>query len=198
MKTLITLTLAVLLSLPVLAQNTESLSESEKSSLTYMAQEEKVAEDFYLEMYNTHGLSFFRSISKSESKHKELILQVMSKFGVPGPLSGEYSTAGKFKDKELQDLYTDLLRKGSYSVLDGLIQSARFEEKDIQDLGRFMESSSNEYVVSTFSKLKKVSENHLKVIVNNVKSRGADYVPATLTTEEFDKIMNDSFGIAGK
>ncbi|MBX7044178.1 MAG: DUF2202 domain-containing protein [Ignavibacteria bacterium] len=198
MKTLITITLAVLLSLPVLAQNTESISETEKSSLIFMAQEEKVAEDFYLEMYKAHGLSFFRSISKSESKHKELLLQVMNKFGVPSPLTGDYSTAGKFKDKELQDLYTDLLRKGSYSVLDGLIQSARFEEKDIKDLGRFMESSTNEYVVSTFGKLKKVSENHLKVIVSNIKSRGADYVPAVLTTEELNKIMNDSFGIAGK
>lgn len=198
MKTLFTLALAALFSLPVMAQNTESLSETEISSLIFMVQEEKVAEDFYLEMYKAHGLSFFRSISKSESKHKELLLQIMDNFGVASPLSGEYSNAGKFKDKELQNLYADLLRKGSYSVLDGLIQSARFEEKDIQDLGRFMESSTNEYVVSTFGKLKKVSENHLKVIVNNVRSRGADYAPATLTTEEFDNIINDSFGLAGK
>lgn len=166
------------------------LSEAEKSALISLRQEEKVARDFYAQMYEAHGINSFRSISKSEERHMELVGQLLEKYKFEDPLRDGYDVPGKFRNQKFGDLYSDLLRKGSKSVNDALFAAAEFEEVDIADINRMTREISDQYIVEVFGRLKSASQNHLRAIVRNLSARGLKYEPVVLGKEEYEGIIS--------
>ena len=105
----------------------------EIASLKFMREEEKVARDLYLAFYETWKLRIFSNIAASEQRHMDAILALLDKYGIADPASD--LKPGEFADSDLQDLYDNLLAKGTASQTDALSVGALVEEVDIDDLG---------------------------------------------------------------
>jgi hypothetical protein len=189
MKTIFILFLTHLMLIPGIVFSQSAITESEKAAIIFVVQEEKVAHDFYAAMYELHGLTPFRSISKSEGLHMDKARSLVDHFGIEDPNTEHYDTPGKFSSNKFQVMYDDLVREGSKSIQDALIESARFEEMDIVDIEKFNSTIQNEFIKSTFESLIGISKNHLKAIVRELSERGIEYSPFYLTREELNSIV---------
>lgn len=189
MKTIFILFFTHLMLIPGIVFSQSAITESEKAAIIFVVQEEKVAHDFYAAMYELHGLTPFRSISKSEGLHMDKARSLVDHFGIEDPNSENYDTPGKFSSNKFQVMYDDLVREGSKSIPDALIESARFEEMDIVDIEKFNSTIQNEFIKSTFESLIGISKNHLKAIVRELSERGIEYSPFYLTREELNNIV---------
>ena len=64
---------------------TLALSEEEKTDLTFMREEEKLARDTYLTLYEVWDLAIFSNIASSEQTHKEALPTLLKKYNLPDP-----------------------------------------------------------------------------------------------------------------
>ena len=93
--------------------STVTLSASEQQTLSYMLEEEKLAHDIYVKLYDAWGVNVFNNISKSESQHQASLASAATYFGLTNPSS---SQLGVFTNQDLQNLYNTLLTK-CYSAI---------------------------------------------------------------------------------
>jgi len=166
----------------------EELSEFEKQSLLYMVQEEKLARDLYLKLYERWRLPIFKNIARSEQHHTNMVRALLKKYGLPDPTFGK--KVGQFEDPELQKLYDRLLERGNRSLVEALKVGALVEELDIKDLKERLEKVDNEDVKVVFKNLMKGSRNHLRAFVRVLKRFGGDYRPTYLPPDEVEQILS--------
>jgi hypothetical protein len=163
-----------------------SLTEEEAAGILFMREEEKLAHDVYVNMYNMWGLKTFLFISKSETIHTNKVLGLIEYYDLEDPaLPG----IGEFSNEELQNLYNDLMAQGSDSLIAALKVGATIEEVDILDLWERLEQTDKLPITRVYSHLEKGSEHHLKAFVNQLKLRGVEYEPQYLTQEQYDAII---------
>ncbi len=163
-----------------------TLTDDESNGLLFMREEEKLAHDVYINLYNLWGNNVFLSISKSETRHTESVLNLIEKFGLQDPALPE---AGSFSNSDLQSLYNQLMSAGSESLVAALKVGATIEEVDILDLEERMAQTSNATVLKVYSMLEKGSYAHLRAFVYQLKLNGVDYQPQYLSQDVFDKII---------
>ena len=60
---------------------TTPLSATEKESLLYMREEEKLARDVYNAFYDRYGLRVFSNIATSEQAHMDAVLTLLNRYG---------------------------------------------------------------------------------------------------------------------
>jgi hypothetical protein len=167
-----------------------SLTESELKAIQFMREEEKLARDVYLHLYELFPLRPFLNISKSEQAHMDAILYLIDTFGLEDPV-GE-NPEGVFRNQDLQQLYNELIETGSISRIEALKVGALIEEVDILDLQTELgETAENEEVVRVFTNLCNASERHLKAFVNVLKLYDVEYAPVHLVQEDFDRITSE-------
>jgi hypothetical protein len=159
------------------------LTEAEQTSLTFMAEEEKLAQDVYTALADIWGVSIFNNIANSESKHVNSVIQLASKYNI----SSDLLPAGEFTNPELQALYDSLVAIGSQSLTDALKVGVTIEVVDIEDLETALATTSNANMISTYDKLLSGSENHLasfsKLLTQNGDSLAPEAVMDWLTVE---------------
>ena len=63
------------------------LTDSEKYWLTYMREEEKLARDVYIFLYDKWGSQIFNNISVSEQTHMDAIKTLLDRYGIPDPVA---------------------------------------------------------------------------------------------------------------
>ena len=56
------------------------LSEAEKEGILYMREEEKLARDVHLKLYEIWGLQIFRNIADSEQTHMDAVKLLISRY----------------------------------------------------------------------------------------------------------------------
>lgn len=144
-----------------------SLSSSESQTLQYMLEEEKLAHDVYVKMYDTWGVSIFNNISKSESKHQSSVASAATYYGVSDTRT---SSVGTFTNSDLQKLYDSLIAKGLVSQNDAYEVGKIIEEQDIADLQKAISESSSSYLDTIYTNLLKGSQNHLKAFSSRISS----------------------------
>jgi len=108
------------------------LTSEQIDDLVFMYQEEKVARDVYIKLYEKWGLSVFNNISKSEQRHMDAVKGLLVKYDIPIPITDE--DIGSFVLPKLQYLYDTLLGKGLTSKTEALEVGVIIEEKDIIDI----------------------------------------------------------------
>lgn len=166
----------------------QQLTAGEIEAILFMREEEKLARDVYLFLYEVYPLRPFLNISKSEQAHMDAILYLIDTYGLEDPMGD--NPEGKFENEELQMLYDDLVEKGSKSREEALAVGALIEEVDIIDLRTALdESAKNEDVIRVFENLCKGSENHLRAFVRVLSLYDVDYQPELLEEAEFDRIL---------
>ena len=155
-----------------------------------MREEEKLARDVYLYLYEMYSLRTFTNISKSEQAHMDAIKYLIDTYDLEDPV-GE-NPEGSFQNEELQQMYDDLIEMGSKSKVDALKVGALIEEVDIIDLQHELDSiAENEDVKRVYQNLCNASENHLRAFVRILAVNNVVYEPVKLEQEIFDRIINE-------
>ena len=163
-----------------------ALTEAEVATLKFMREEEKLARDVYLVMYEQYKSVVFANIAKSEQKHMDAIKRMLDKYGVPDPASTEF---GVFNDASLQQLYDKLVVQGQVSELDAFKVGALIEEVDIEDLLAAIEETSKIPLDRVYGNLLRGSEKHLRAFVAHIEMLGEDYVAQHLPQDVVDDIL---------
>ncbi|NOT93074.1 MAG: DUF2202 domain-containing protein [Ferruginibacter sp.] len=168
----------------------ESLSTAELNTLSLMREEEKLARDVYITLYNKWGVNIFTNISKSEQTHMDAILMLLNKYGLPDPVGS--NAIGVFSNATLQNLYTQLVEQGSISLLDAYKVGATIEDLDIFDLNSALTTIDNQDIRLVYDNLTKGSRNHMRSFYKNILSLGSTYTPQYISQAAFDAIISSA------
>jgi len=159
---------------------TEALSAEEVEGLLFMREEEELARDLYLDIYEAKGsrLNVFKNISdKAETKHAEAVRLLLVRYGIDDPSTGERNT---YTNATLQALYDLLLNIAVGSDdLAALRVGALVEETDIGDLISREENVTTEHadIMATYENLLCGSRNHLRSFAGQIEAiTGEAYV----------------------
>jgi hypothetical protein len=163
------------------------VNDTEKAALIHMVEEEKLARDVYVALFEKWGLRVFDNISKSEQTHMDAIAYLLTRYEIESPVVDE---PGKFTNAELQGLYTQLVEKGSLSIDDALYVGATVEDLDIKDLQTDLAATDSADIKTVFQNLMKGSRNHLRAFVSFLAANNVEYVAGFLTQEEVDAIVS--------
>jgi hypothetical protein len=170
--------------------STDQLSEEEAATLVWMREEEKLARDTYITLYQRWGTRIFNNISRSEQKHMDALLTMVNTYGMDDPVSDD--TVGAFTDPVLDGLYDQLVENGSTSALDALYVGGFIEELDIKDLWEAIEESTHADITAVYESLLAGSYKHLNAFVNQIEASGIDYQAQYLEQSEVDAILGQS------
>lgn len=171
---------------------TSTLTDTEIADLVFMREEEKLARDVYLTLYNTWGLDIFNNIAASEQAHTDTIKGLLDSYGIADPVVND--TVGVFTNPELQALYNQLVATGNTSLTDALKVGAAIEEIDIIDLYEAMERTAQPNILQVYSRLLAGSENHLRGFVSTLNAQGVDYAPQYLDAATYSAIISGASG----
>ena len=168
--------------------STAALTDAEIADLVFMREEEKLARDVYLTLYDMWGVSTFSSIAASEQAHTDSIKGLLDAYGIADPVVDD--TVGVFANAELQTLYNDLVATGSTSLVDALQVGAAIEEIDILDLYEAMAVTAQPNILQVYSRLLAGSENHLRSFVSALSAQGVEYAPQYLGADTYSAIIS--------
>ena len=168
----------------------EELNTNEETGLVYMREEEKLARDVYITLYQTWNQKVFNNISKAEQRHTNAIKMLLNKYDLEDPM--EVDDFGVFKNEDLQNLYNSLIETGKKSLVDALKVGASIEEIDIIDLIRYQEQIDNQDIILVYDNLTRGSRNHLRAFVKNLENEGVTYTAQYMPEEDFLAIINSA------
>lgn len=166
----------------------EELTDDEINGLLAMREEEKLAHDVYITLYNKWKLNVFQNISKSELTHTEAVKYLIERYKLEDPVKD--SSVGVFTNKEFADLYQNLVEKGSVSLLDALQVGATIEDLDIKDLKDHYLNTDNQDIKVVYNNLERGSRNHMRAFSRQIERNGGKYIAQYLTQEEIDSILS--------
>ncbi len=174
---------------PAAAPADSGLSQTEIEGLLYMREEEKLARDVYITLYEQWGQRVFQNVTASEEQHMSMVLGLLEQYGLEDPAAGK--GVGEFTNPELQALYDQLVAQGSQSLADALKVGAAIEEIDILDLQERITQTDNPAIITVYENLMQGSENHLRAFVGTLERlTGETYTPQYLSPEAYEAIIN--------
>lgn len=164
-----------------------SFTDDELKTLLHMKEEEKLAGDVYTFLYEKWGTPVFSNISKAEDTHLNAVLYLLKNYGEEYTQTGE---PGVFANSDFQELYSQLVEKGSGSVEAAMETGALIEELDIKDLEEYLEVVENDNIKIVFENLLRGSRNHLRAFNRQLENLGVAYTPVYITQEEYGQIVS--------
>ena len=173
----------------------EELNTNEETGLIYMREEEKLARDVYITLYQTWDRKVFNNISKAEQKHTNAIKMLLNKYDLEDPM--EVDDFGVFKNEDLQNLYNSLIETGKKSLIDALKVGASIEEIDIIDLIKYKDQIDNQDIIFVYDNLTRGSRNHLRAYVKNLENEGVSYTAQYMSLDDFNNIINSAMERGG-
>lgn len=172
------------------------LSDVEGSTLTLMREEEKLARDVYLTLFDAWKHPVFSNISAAEQRHMDNMKRLLDIYGLVDPVVDD--TVGVFTNTNLAAMYQELVSKGEVSLEDALYMGALIEELDITDLNRAIAESTHADVTKAYENLMRGSRNHLRAFVRQIENMGIVYEAQVMSQEEVDEIINSAVERGGK
>lgn len=165
-----------------------SLTEEEKNDLLFMREEEKLARDVYLTLFEKWGAPVFANIATSEQQHMDAMLILLNTYKLPDPAAA--TVVGEFVNTELQHLYDALIQRGNQSVLEALKVGGIIEETDIEDINAAIETSRLAKIDGVYENLLEGSYNHLRAFAKQITSlTGQPYVAQVVSQDIVDTIL---------
>ena len=172
-------------------QLVNGLTDVEAQGLLFVREEEKLARDVYLFLYDLWGQSVFNNIANSEQSHTDAIKTLLNVYGLEDPMQSD--VPGQFENADLQALYDQLTAQGSVSLEAALRVGAAIEEIDILDIQGYMTQTDKADILQVYQNLASGSENHLRSFVSTLSRRtGTTYEPQYLSSEAYNSIISSS------
>jgi hypothetical protein len=153
------------------------LTEAEENYILYMREEEKLARDVYLTLYEIWDVEIFANISESEQRHMDAVKRLITRYGLEDPVVDD--TLGTFSNPHFELLYDQLVIDGSESLEAALGRGVYIEELDIADLEQALQEISMLSVRRVFQNLLNGSYNHLDAFQRAIEADGTE-CPAQL------------------
>ncbi|MEZ7509060.1 DUF2202 domain-containing protein [Cloacibacterium sp. Arc13] len=163
-----------------------SINTDEKSNLLFMYEEEKMARDTYLNLYQKWQLVEFENIQKSEQSHMNAVENLLIKYKIDYPKLA----VGQFQNQDLQNLYNQLILQGNNSAIEALKIGATIEDVDINDLKNLSKTTTNTLILKVYSNLMCGSRNHLRAFSSALKLQNVIYVPQFISQVDYDAIIH--------
>lgn len=166
----------------------QELSAVEIDGLLFMREEEKLARDVYLTLYETWNQPIFSNIARSEQTHTEAVRDLITKYNLTDPVTDD--AVGVFVNQELQTLYNTLVDQGNQSFVGALQVGATIEDLDIKDLDEQMALTDNEDIVLVYEQLQRGSRNHLRSFASQLEKNESSYEPQYISEMEYSEIIS--------
>lgn len=165
-----------------------SLSAREIADLLFMREEEKLARDVYLTMYQTWRLPVFSTIASSEQQHMDALFGMVKIYGLSDPVAS--NGVGVFTDLRLQALHDQLVARGRASALEALRVGGLIEEVDMRDIQEAMDATDAGNLDRVYANLMSGSRNHLQAFASQIKSlTGQPYVAQVLSQDKVQQVI---------
>jgi len=160
----------------------------EAEGMLYMREEEKLARDVYLTMYEAWELVPFANVAASEQKHMDAMLKLLRKYRLTDPAAG--NAIGEFTDPDLQKLYDKLVDKGLKGPDDALLVGGLIEEVDMVDIQDAMDRATQADIDAVYANLMCGSRNHLRAFATAYEAlTGNAYRAQLLPQDAVDAIL---------
>ncbi len=189
-KALATTVASIPLTQAAIASDLEKLVASGNltlDSLQFVREEEKLARDVYIKLYERWGSRIFNNIKDSEQTHTNAVKFLLNKYNYEDPAAN--TAIGEFVNPKIQNWYNNLVARGNQSALDALYVGAYVEELDIGDLRHEINASSERDVKQVYTNLMNGSYNHLSAFVGRIESQGIEYKAQLLEQSDVDQIV---------
>jgi hypothetical protein len=165
-----------------------SLSTAEADGILLMREEEKLARDVYLTLYEKWGLRTFTNIASAESTHMDAMGILLERYNLDDPIKSD--SIGVFTNTEMQNLYNVLVAQGTESINAALNVGATIEDLDIFDLERLIQDTDNDDLKIVYQNLLKGSRNHMRAFDMQLSRNGVDYHAQYMSDESLSIILN--------
>jgi len=167
----------------------EQISDSERISLLYMYEEEKLAGDVYKTLNKQWNIGIFTNISGSEEMHQNMVASLLDKYEITYVRNSEI---GKFENEDLQKLYKDLVEKGNQSIEEALTVGATIEDLDIFDIDQMLKNDiDNEDIQMVYKNLRRGSTNHMRAFNRWLSSYNISYKAQYISDDELIQIISE-------
>lgn len=164
------------------------ITTTEKNDLHFMYEEEKLARDTYIYLYQKWNLQQFGNIQNSEQSHMNAVENLLIKYNITYPKLAQ----GQFQNQDLQNMYNQLIAQGNVSNNEALKVGATIEDVDIKDLKTIGASTQNSLILNVYSNLMCGSRNHMRAFSSALKILGVTYTPLYISQIEYEAIINSS------
>ena len=164
--------------------NVGVLDPTEEAELVYMREEEKLARDVYIALYDIWDAEIFSMISESEQRHMNAMLRMLNLYGIEDPADGK--GLGEFTNPDLGLLYTELVAQGSASLPDAYAVGVYIEEIDIVDLQEAIAYTDEFRLDKAYGSLLAGAYAHLNAFLRGLNSLGVEYESEYLDLEDFE------------
>jgi hypothetical protein len=169
--------------------SSSSPSAGEIQGAVALLEEEKLARDVYLSLYQQWGFAAFQNIAGGEQTHMDALTAALERAGVSDPMAGYGS--GEFPTPSVRDLYLQFTARGSESLAEALKAAAAIEEIDILDIEGLQAQTANPALRSVYDNLRRGSIQHLSAYSAAYEGEtGETYLPQHLSREAFDALMS--------
>lgn len=163
------------------------LSTVEIADLLFSREEEKVARDVYIALYDIWQHGTFSNISSSEQQHMDAMLKKLNAYNIPDPAQ---AAIGAFTNQNLQKMYIDLVAEGSKSLIHALKVGCAIEEVDMIDLQEAIDHATHVDLDNSYLSLMEGSKNHLRAFVSALSKEGVTYIPQYITVDLYNAIIS--------
>ena len=173
---------------------TYELTQDNKDDLAFMGNEERLAYNVYMYLYDYHGDSIdqlYNISTNSETYHINIVRQLVEKYNITeddltildtNPVASSSTSqddlpSDKYDIDDIQNLYDYLIDKGKNSTQDALEVGCMVEVTDINDLNDKIdnaEASGAQDLIDGFNILRDGSYNHYWAFDNGLKNIGID------------------------
>jgi hypothetical protein len=167
-----------------------SLDATETEGLIYMREEEKLAHDVYITLYQQWGLSPFNNIANSEDRHENKIETLLNKYQISDSVGD--NPIGVFVNPDLQQLYNNLVAQGSQSPTEALKVGVLIEETDIADLQTRIAQTDNPDIQQVYEQLLSGSNNHLSAFTSNLTGETGNTNSSNYSTNQIQGTTTDN------
>ena len=164
-----------------------TLSVEEENGILLMREEEKLARDVYMTLYERWGLRTFTNIASAESTHMDSMAILLQRYNLTDPVQSD--VVGVFTNPELQGLYNDLTAQGLESLSAALEIGATIEDLDIYDLERLLAKTDNEDITIVYENLLKGSRNHMRAFNMQLTRNGVEYSAQYISDADLRTIL---------
>ena len=141
------------------SKSLEALTAEEIVHITYMREEEKLARDVYLTLYELYQAPIFSNISESEQRHMDALKRMIERYGIEDPVKDD--AVGVFTNQDFSTLYRELVEKGKVGYCDALQVGIDIEILDIEDIETALPDIEAQDINRVLNNLLNGSYNHL-------------------------------------
>jgi hypothetical protein len=153
-------------------QALETLTQKEIEHIIFIREEEKLARDVYLTLYQSYETTIFANISESEQRHMDAMKRLIAKYKLEDPV--EDDTVGKFTNQVLAELYFELVEKGEVNYCEALQVGIDIEVLDISDIEITLNEELAQDVNRVLNNLLNGSYNHLNAFSSQYRAAGCE------------------------